>query len=102
MSLSPQDRRFLDAVDRLKIYLLGVGIAVLLFLLCTPPSQVHFVVAILGIALCGMFWLTQQLLNLITVLDLELTDALNKLERPAPSASRGDEIRREDHGAQSP
>ncbi len=65
-----------------------VGGAVLRFLLCTPASELHLATAILGIVLCVMLWLTQQLLGLVTLLDLELTKALDVLTRTLPEDAR--------------
>ena len=65
--------------------LLGLTGAVLVFLLCTPASQIHIATTILGIALCWMIWLTQRLLNLITLLDIELTKAVDALKKALPA-----------------
>ena len=81
MPLTPRDKQFLDTVDRLKAYLLIMAVGVLLFLLCTPASQVHLATAIVSLALCGVLWLTQRLLTFITLLDLELTKAIDALKR---------------------
>jgi hypothetical protein len=71
----------LQTVDRLKLYLLVLALVVFVYVLCLPSSEIHPTTSILGIALCGMFWLTQRLLSLITLLDLELTRAVNALKR---------------------
>lgn len=93
MPLTPQDKRFLDTVDRLKAYLLILAVGVLLFLLCAPASQVHVATAIVSFALCGVLWLTQRLLTFITLLDLELTKAIDALKRAV-----SDDWRREPPG----
>lgn len=87
MPLTPADRRFLRVVDRFKIYLLGLAAAVLLFLLLTPPGEIQMATSVIGVVLCGIFWLTQRLLSLITVLDLELTKAIDVLKRAIPKGS---------------
>ena len=40
--------------------------------------------SIIGVALCGVFWLTQRLLSFITQLDLELTRVVNTLKHTLP------------------
>ena len=89
MPLNPQDRRFLETVDRMKFYILLMAIAVFLYLLFSP-SEVQMATSILGIALCGVFWLTQRLLTFITLLDLELTRVVNVVKRTLPEAQRKD------------
>lgn len=84
MPLTPEDRRFLEAVDRLKIYVLVMALAVLGLLLLTPSGQIQLVTSIVGIALCGVFWLTSRLLSLVTLLDHELTRAMMTLKRTLP------------------
>jgi len=73
-----------EAVDRLKVYLLVLAVAVFVFLLCTPARKIQMATAVIGLALCGMLWLTQRLLTLITILDLELTKAIEALKRALP------------------
>lgn len=90
MPLKPEDRRFLNAVDRMKIYLLLMAGAVLLYILMAPSGELQMTTSILGIALCGVFWLTQRLLSFITILDSELTRLSNALKRSLPT-----ELRRE-------
>ncbi len=90
MPLTPWDKRFLDTVDRLKIYLIIMAAGVLLFLLCTPASQIHLTTAIVSVALCGVLWLTQRLLTFITLLDLELTKAIEALKRAVSDDWRRD------------
>ena len=70
MPLTPSDRHFVRVVDHLKLYLLLLATSVLIFLMCTPASQIHLATAIVGFALCWLVWLTQRLLNLLTMLDL--------------------------------
>ena len=73
MPLSPADRKFLKAVDRFKIYLLLMAVGVLLVLLLAPHDDIRAVTSIIGMALCGVFWLTQRLLSFISILDMELS-----------------------------
>ena len=84
MPLSQADRRFLQAVTRLKIYLLLIAVAVFFFLLLSPPSNIQLGTTVLGLALCGVFWLTSRLLSLITRLDLELVRAVQTLKHTLP------------------
>lgn len=88
MPLTPSDRQFVRIVDRLKCYLLLLAASVLIFLLCTPVSHIHLATAVVGIALCWLVWLTQRLLNLLTVLDLELNKAIDTIKRLLPAESR--------------
>lgn len=88
MPLTPADRRFLNTVDRFKIYLLLLGVAVLIFLLCAPTQEIQMGIAVMGVALCGMFWLTQRLLTVITLLDIELTKAIEAVKRALPEDYR--------------
>ena len=81
MPLNSRDRQFLQTVDRLKVYLLLLGLAVLLYLLLAPSSEIQMATSVIGLALCGVFWLTQRLLSFITLLDLELTRIVNVLKR---------------------
>ena len=88
MPLTPQDRRFLYTIDRLKAYLLLMALAVFLYLLCVPAEEIRMTTSIIGVALCGVFWLTQRLLTFITQLDLELTRIINALKRSLPEQQR--------------
>ncbi len=88
MPLTHRDRRFLQTIEHLKVYLLLLGIAVFLYLLLTPSTEIQMATSILGIALCGVFWLTQRLLTFITLLDLELTRVVNTLKRSLPEEQR--------------
>ena len=81
MPLKPSDRQFLEAVERLKIYLLIMAAAIFVFLLVVPQTEIQMATSIIGIALCGVFWLTQRLLSVITLLDLELMRMVNVLKR---------------------
>ena len=90
MPLTQQDRAFLHSVDRMKVYLLVLAVAVLAFLLMTPPSEVHMATAVIGVALCGVFWLTQRLLTYITLLDVELTRIMDAVKRSLPEEERGE------------
>lgn len=87
MPLNLEDRRFLGAVGRLKIYVLVMAVAVLGLFLLTPSVQIQLVTSVVGIALCGVFWLTSRLLSLVTLLDLELTRAMLALKRSLPPDS---------------
>ncbi len=73
MPLTKKDRRFLAAIDRLKLFLLIVAALTLVFILLTPPSQIQMVTTVLGVALCGVFYMTQRLLACITNLDFEIS-----------------------------
>ena len=84
MPLTSRDRRLLQTIDRLKVYLLLLGLAVLLYLLFVPSGELQTATSVIGIALCGVFWLTQRLLSFITLLDLELTRIVNVLKRTLP------------------
>lgn len=85
MPLNHRDRRFLQTIDRLKMWLLLMAVAVFIFLLLNPNSgEIQLTTCVLGVALCGVFWLTQRLLTFITALDLELTRVVNTLKRSLP------------------
>ncbi len=85
MPLTPQDRTLLRVIDRLKIYLLLIAFAIFLYLLVTPAEDVsRMVTAVIGITLCGVFWVMQQLLALISRLDFEFTRLTNALKRSLP------------------
>ena len=88
MPLNSRDRKFLQTVDRLKMLLLFMAISVLLFLLLAPSSEIHVATSVLGIALCGLFWLTQRLLTFVTLLDRELTRVVNAVKHSLPEAQR--------------
>ena len=84
MPLTVRDRRFLQTIERMKVLLLMMGAAVFIYLLCAPSSEIQAATSILGLALCGVFWLTQRLLTFITELDHELTRVVNVLSRSLP------------------
>ncbi len=88
MPLTPGDRSFLQTIERLKVYLLLLAMAVFLYLLLTPSTEIQMATSIIGMALCGVFWLTQRLLTFISALDLELTRILNALQRSLPEEQR--------------
>ena len=88
MPLSARDRQFLEVIERLKIYLLVMAAAILIFLLVVPQTEIQMATSITGMALCGVFWLTQRLLSFITLLDLELTRMINVLKRTLPEDQR--------------
>ena len=60
-------------MDRFKLYVLVIAVGVFFYLLVVPSNEIQMVTAVLGMALCGIFWLTQKLLSFITELDSELT-----------------------------
>lgn len=80
MPLNPGDRKFLQTIDRMKVYLLVIAGGVLAYLLLVPSSQIHMATSVLGIALCGVFWLTQRLLSFVSQLDHELTRLVNAVK----------------------
>ena len=84
MPLRPEDRRFVQATDQLKIYVLVMALAVLWLLLVTPSAEIQLATSVIGVALCGVFWLTSRLLSLITLLDHELTRAIATLKHTLP------------------
>jgi hypothetical protein len=84
MPLSHHDRRFLQTIDRMKMWLLLMAVAVFLVLILAPSGEIQMATCVLGIALCGVFWLTQRLLSFISTLDLELTRVVNTLKRTLP------------------
>ena len=84
MPLTARDRRFLQTVDRLKVYMLLLAVAVFGYLLLAPSGEIQMATSVLGLALCGVFWLTQRLLSFITVLDFELTRVVSTLKQIMP------------------
>ena len=88
MPLTTGDRRFLQTIERFKVYLLLMALAVFLYLLFVPADEIRTATSVIGIALCGVFWLTQRLLTFITLLDLELTRILNALRHSLPEEQR--------------
>ena len=94
MPLSPADKRLLHILDRLRIYLLTVAGLVLFLLLLTPPSHFHLPMIVICVVLCGVLWVTQRLLTLITLLDLELMRAIDTLKRLVPEEQRRELFRR--------
>ena len=58
-----------------------MALAVLVYLVLTPISEIRTATSIVGVTLCAMFWLTQRLLTFITVLDVELTRILYVVKR---------------------
>ena len=81
MPLNSRDRRFLGAVERMKVYVLLMAGAVLAYLLLVPSTELQMATSVIGITLCGIFWLTQRLLTFITELDTELTRLVNVVKR---------------------
>jgi len=84
MPLSPTDRRFLQMIERLKLSILVLGLAVFWFVLSIPASQLSLATSLVIFVLCGLLWATQRLLTLVTVLDLELTKAITALKHALP------------------
>lgn len=89
MPLGARDRRFLQTVDRLKIYLLAIAGGILMVLLLTPPGEIQAATTVIGLTLCGVFWLTQRLLMFISVLDLEITRLTRAVMESLPEHERG-------------
>ena len=81
MPLRREDRRFLELVSRLKVYVLVIALGVLGYLVLIPSSEIQASTAVLGVALCGVFWLTQRLLAFVTQLDFELARVISVLKR---------------------
>ncbi len=92
MPLTPRDRQFLRVINHLKIYLLLLASVVFVYLLLTPPNEIRMSTTIICVALCGVFWLTQRLLSLITILDFELTRTVNTLKRVLPETTRKERL----------
>lgn len=88
MPLTTKDRRFLERIDHLKVYLLVLAGVTFLLILVIPSTEVHATTSLLGIALCGVFWLTHRLLGLISLLDLELTRLSRAVDRSLTSEQR--------------
>lgn len=84
MPLTPHDRRFIQAIERMKILLVLLAGSVFLYLLFVPSGEIQLTTSIIGMALCGVFWLTQQLLTFIAQLDHELNRVVNVLRRTLP------------------
>ncbi len=93
MPLTSRDRIFLQAVDRLKVYLLILAVGMIIFVLVTPMNQMHAATSVIGIVLCVMFWVTQQLLSFITILDLELSRLSTAVARSLPEEQRRELLR---------
>lgn len=88
MPLSERDRQFLQRIDRLRVYLLVMAGAVLLVFLLMPKEELQLATSVIGIALCGVFWLTQRLLTYISALDLELLRIMDTIQRLLPEEER--------------
>jgi hypothetical protein len=88
MPLNSNERRFLETVDRIKLYILLMAVAVFIYLLLSPSYEIQMATSVIGVALCGVFWLTQRLLSFITLLDMELTRVINVVKRTLPEAER--------------
>ena len=93
MPLTPKDRVLLDRINHLKVYLLILAIAVFVYLFFLPASEVQMATSIVGITLCGVFWVTHRLLSFISLLDLELTRLMNALKRALPEEQRKELLR---------
>ena len=94
MPLSGCDRKFLQAIERMKVLLLLLASAVFVYLLCARSSEIQTATCILGLALCGVFWLTQRLLTFITELDHELTRIVSVLSRTLPPKEQEELLRK--------
>jgi hypothetical protein len=88
MPLKSGDRLFLATVERLKVYILMIAVGIFVYLLIVPSDEIQMVTSVIGIALCGVFWLTQRLLSFITTLDIELTRVINAVKRTLPEDQR--------------
>ena len=88
MPLTPKDRVLLNRINYLKLYLLLLAIAVFIYLLFLPASELQMATSVVGMALCGVFWVTHKLLMFISLLDVELTRVLNTLKRVLPEEQR--------------
>ena len=88
MPLTDKDRGFLKTVERLKLYVFLLALAVLIYLLRTPSQELQMATSLTGISLCAMFWLTQRLLAIITLLDFELTRLSTSIRQSAPRGER--------------
>ncbi len=93
MPLTSRDRKFLQAVDRLKVYLLVIAVGMIIFVLVTPMNQMHAATSLIGIVLCVMFGVTQQLLSFITILDMELSRLSDAVLRSMPEEQRREFLR---------
>jgi len=93
MPLTTRDRQFLHAIERMKILLLTLAVSVFLYLLFVPSNEIQMATSIIGVALCGVFWLTQRLLTFITELDHELTRVVNVLRRSLPADQQQELLR---------
>ena len=88
MPLHDSDRKFLQTVDRFKAYILLIAVGILLVLLLTPQDEIQLATSVIGVALCGVFWLTQRLLSYITALDIELSRVVSALKHSLPEEQR--------------
>ena len=86
MPLTDRDRRLLQAIERMKILLVLLAASVFVYLLIVPPGEIQMATSIIGVALCGVFWLTHRLLAFIAELDHELTRVVNVLKRTLPES----------------
>jgi len=88
MPLTAKERQLLKRIEHLKIYLLLMAGAMFAYLLFVPADELKMATSVVGIALCGVFWVTQRLLSFISLLDLELTRIMNVLKRTLPEEQR--------------
>ncbi len=88
MPLSSKDRQFLQTVERLKLMLIILAVAIFVFLLLSPPSELQLATSVIGVTLCGVFWLTQRLLSCITILDVELSRLVTTVLKSLPEEQR--------------
>ena len=90
--LSAKDRQFLQVVGRLKSYLLVMAFVVFLYVNFLPTEELQTATTLISVVLCGMFWLTQQLLGLISQLDFEVTRLTTALQRSMTDSERHEMI----------
>lgn len=88
MALTKRDRALLNRIDHLKLYLVILAGAVFVYLLFAPAGEIQMATSIVGLALCGVFWLTQRLLSFVAHLDLELTRLTNVVKATLPERER--------------
>ena len=88
MPLTPAERRFLRIVDRLKVYVLALAVAVFFLVLLTPQTKLTLPAATVICATAGLLWVVERLLSLLTVLDVELKRVTDALKQALPHGPR--------------
>lgn len=81
MPLTSSERRFLSRCDRFKYLLVLLALTLLFYIVVTPVSDFSMPTFIIATAFCVTFWVTQRLITLITVLDVELAKTVRALQR---------------------